>query len=200
MEVVVVEFVCKRVSASGSTRRAVCVGSILPLLLAVTGLILLVGWWPGNASDGWTSVAWRAWGGVLRAGGLTVIASLWASVRHPRLAYDNGDLLVNLRWGPPYRLPIEVVECFFLGQGVSGLRRQASDNIETRNVVVRLAERAKSWHTKDVKAAMGQWCNGYITIRGAWCEPLDTDTINRLNDRLRTVQRVNRSSGETVVF
>src|SRR5687768_5159024 len=37
----------------------------------------------------------------------------------PRLAYEDGFLLVYLKSAAPERVPIEIVELFFLGQGSS---------------------------------------------------------------------------------
>jgi hypothetical protein len=51
-------------------------------------------------------------------------------------------------------------------------------------LAVRLAERATEWSQIDVKPALGKWCGGYITIYGAWCEPLRIELVNRLNAQL----------------
>ena len=127
--------------------------------------------------------------GFLILGG--VLAS--AMIRHlylPRLAYQDGQLLVFLTRGSPLRVPVDVVECFFLGQTEENQspgheKRRA----QTATVVVRLAEAAKEWHRFDVKAALGSWQNGYIIIRGTWCEPLSMDRVNALNTRLKEVKK-----------
>ncbi|MCA9120566.1 MAG: hypothetical protein H6822_13945 [Planctomycetaceae bacterium] len=120
----------------------------------------------------------------------------------PRLQYANERLLVNLRPGPPIQVPIDVVECFFLGQGPSllpqliGFRKDVE---ETSMIVIRLAESAEQWKHFDVKPALGLWCDGYITIRGTWCEPITSDLLKRLNDCLITAHRELRAQAKARV-
>jgi hypothetical protein len=52
---------------------------------------------------------------------------------------------------------------------------------ETSTVVVRLAERATDWSHGDAHPLLAAWCDGYITLRGTWCEPLDLKVVDRLN-------------------
>lgn len=114
-------------------------------------------------------------------------------LRQPRLAYDQRHLLVYVQTGPAYRVPIEVVEGFLLGQGPTLLPGKRYDQSEARTIVVRLADAATDWADRESKPALGRWCGGYITLRGTWCEPLSVDLVNRLNQRLA---EVNRSAGE----
>ena len=51
------------------------------------------------------------------------------------------------------------------------------------------SDRAEAWHRQEVKPGLGKWCEGYITIRGTWCEPLSVGLVNRLNQRLAEVAR-----------
>jgi hypothetical protein len=81
-------------------------------------------------------------------------------------------------------MPIEVVECFLLGQAPTMLPGKSQEHAETASVVIRLNERAADWAHRDVRPALGKWCEGYITLRGTWCEPLSVPLINRLNARL----------------
>ena len=55
--------------------------------------------------------------------------------------------------------------------------------------MIRIADSATEWRQQEVKPQLGKWCEGYITIRGTWCEPLSIDLINRLNERLAEVNR-----------
>ena len=113
-------------------------------------------------------------------------------MRRPRLAYAQGCLLVYLRPGKPIRVPIDVVECFFLGQGPTLLPNplRGADHIEeTSTIVIRLAESAEEWKHVDVKPAQGLWCDGYITIRGTWCERIDAALLQRLNQQLVEAHR-----------
>jgi hypothetical protein len=102
--------------------------------------------------------------------------------RQPRLAYDGGHLLVYLRAGGPIAVPIEYVECFLLGSGLRDLG--GGHQLQVAQLGIRLAERASDWQHFEVKHALGKWCGGYITIHGAWCEPLGLDLVHRLNARL----------------
>jgi hypothetical protein len=107
----------------------------------------------------------------------------------PRLVYRDGELLVYLASAQPTRVPIEIVELFFAGQGISHL--PANDDLpsKSRTVVIRLAEAATQWHSREVKPDWGEWREGYIIIRGTWCQPLTADVLKNLNRRLREVHR-----------
>ena len=48
---------------------------------------------------------------------------------------------------------------------------------------------AHEWRRSETKPSLGHWCDGYITIRGTWCEPLSIELVNRLNTRLFEVTR-----------
>ena len=65
-----------------------------------------------------------------------------------------------------------------------------SGDTETINLIARLSQRETDWAHRDVKRALGHWCDGYITIRGTWCEPLNSDVVRRLNRRLADVKRI----------
>ena len=128
----------------------------------------------------------------------TLVWTAWRS-RTPRLAYENGLLEVYLT-RQPLRVPIEIVECFFLGQGPSLLpaiqSRDARRSPETATLIVRLAESEHDWKHRDVQFRLGQWCEGYITIRGTFCEPLNPELAGRLNRRLVEVHRQLSETGE----
>jgi hypothetical protein len=138
-----------------------------------------------------SSAAFGVLAGVLTAAAAGVIWIGWRS-RKPRLAYSDGLLEVHLS-SQPLRVPIEVVECFFMGQGPSFLPAlqvgETKSSLETANLIVRLAESEPDWKHRDVSPRLGQWCEGYITIRGAFCEPLSKEVAGRLNRRLVEVQR-----------
>lgn len=165
-------------------RRALLLGLLLPaLLLLGGGWLLAVAVWAG-LWIGWTVLA----AVVLLVGvGLGLQLLFW--MRVPRLAYENEQLLVYLESAEPTRVPIDIVECFFLGQGASELPKLEGKDAETANVIVRLAESAKDWRHRDVRPSLGNWCEGYITLSGAWCEPIDGEALKRLNQRLVAVQR-----------
>ncbi len=68
--------------------------------------------------------------------------------------------------------------------------RLGKETIETMNVVMRLAERSRQWREVEVNTLLGYWCDGYATIRGAWCERLSMDLVAELNNRLMHAKRV----------
>jgi hypothetical protein len=162
-------------------RRAILFGAVTPMLVATGGLWLA---FRGTDSD---ASAWH-WGGiVLLVLGLACTAQLLLQLRRPRIAFENGTLLFYLRSGSPIGVPVDVVEAFFAGQGpahLPGLAKQP----QTANLMARISQRHTEWATQAVKPALGNWAEGYVTIRGAWCEPLTGETIRKLNRRLKEVK------------
>jgi hypothetical protein len=112
---------------------------------------------------------------------------LASQLRRPRVAFEDGAVLFYLRSGPPFAVPVEVVEAFFLGQGPAHLPA-VTKQPQTVNLVARLSQRRTEWARQDVKPALGNWCDGYVTIRGSWCEPLNGELIRKLNRRLKEVK------------
>ncbi|HMC10707.1 MAG TPA: hypothetical protein VKH44_05435 [Pirellulaceae bacterium] len=127
---------------------------------------------------------------------LWMIGELLYAIFRPRIAYEAGELLVFLEPARPTRVPIGIVEVFFLGQGPSELPKLKGREPETQNVVIRLAESAADWKHRDVRPSFGHWCEGYITIRGSWCEPITPELMRGLNHRLAEVQRERRGQRE----
>jgi hypothetical protein len=167
-----------------SNRRVAAIGAIVPAVVGLVGVLLAAGW----LGTGSSSVP--RWIGAIVTGVGGVFLATWLYVAGgPRLAYEHGYLVVALRVHRVLRVPIELVECFFLGQGPSHLPGPAGAGAQTADVVVRLAERADEWKHRVVHPMLGRWCDGYITIRGAWCEPLSALVIQRMNWRLAEVKR-----------
>ena len=163
-------------------RRAIWFGCIPPLLLMAFGAWLA---WAGSNE---AEYSWGRWTGtVLFAAGLATTVFLLRQLRRPRVAFHNGELLFYLRAGPPIAIPVQFVEAFFLGQGPAHLPGDSHESQRTMNLVARIAQRETAWAHRDVKPALGRWHEGYITIRGTWCEPLTNDVIRRLNRRLKEV-------------
>jgi hypothetical protein len=136
---------------------------------------------------------WMMWTALT----LTAIALIFAipivqGIRTPRLGYEDDCLLVYLRGAQPFQVPIEIVEVFFLGQGPAMVKAKGGENAETSTIVVRLAESAAEWHHREVNPSLGQWCDGYIVIRGTWCEPINADLLKSLNHRLVEIHRERR--------
>jgi hypothetical protein len=161
-----------------TNHRAILFGCTPPVILAIMGL-----WMTWAASD---HSAWR-WTGfaAILIGALTALFLL-LQLRRPRVAFDAGNVLFYMRGGPPIAVPLEVVEAFFAGQGPAHLPGVANQP-RTVNLIARLSRRNPEWAEQSVKLALGTWTDGYVTIRGSWCEPLDSETIRRLNRRLKEV-------------
>ncbi len=150
-----------------------------PALLAAIGLALvLLCAAPLPRAIGWMAIAL---GGAL-------FGLLLRQMSQPRLAYEPGYMLAYLRLGSPVRVPIDVVECFFLGSGPLKLSDQVNAPFRTVSLIVRLAEKATDWTDRPVKPALGRWAEGYIMIHGTWCEPLSLEVVTRLNTRLHSIQ------------
>lgn len=165
--------------------RALCMGMILPMVAISIGIALLFAF---------ENPAARISGGLLASlGGALTLFLVW-QMALPRLAYDDGHLLVYLQASRPIRVPIEIIECFLLGQAPTMLPGKRHEHAETASVVIRLSETAADWADREVKPALGKWCGGYITLRGTWCEPLDVTVINRLNAQLAEAHQVIRRS------
>jgi len=167
-----------------TNRRALVLGLIVPALLLVVAGSLLV--WTILAGLHWM---WQLPIALLAVLPLWMVGELLYAASRPRIGYESGELLVFLEPTKATRVPIDIVEVFFLGQGPSELPKLAGREPETQNIVVRLAEAAVDWKHRDVKPALGHWCEGYITIRGSWCEPITPDVMKQLNRRLAEIHR-----------
>lgn len=168
-----------------TNRRILLLGMILPVVLVVIGLVIVT-------TSPLAGAIWlRTLGWMLLGLGLFLLAVLAVQIRLPRLAYADGKLLVYMRLGPPFQVPTEVVECFFLGTGAGQIPGKSHAEMPMRTIVIRLAEKAVDYHQRQVKPALGKWDDGYITIYGAWCEPLDIELAKQLNARLAEVKSSN---------
>ena len=165
-------------------RRALLLGMVLPAVAVLAGA-----WGVAYAIVTQASFWWMLPGGLIALVGIYLIGSLGFSLSLPRVAYEPGALLVYLGSQEPVRVPIDVVEVFFVGQGASNLPKMKGREPETTNIIVRLAESAGDWKHRDVDPRFAHWCEGYITLRGAWCEPIGETALRRLNKRLVEVQR-----------
>jgi hypothetical protein len=124
-----------------------------------------------------------AWLGLILV--VALLIGLLQQLFRPRIAYRDNQVLFYLRPRSPIAVPVKVVEAFFLGQGPAHL--PVSSSSKTVNLVARLSQRATEWAHQDVKPALGNWSDGYVTIRGTWCQPLTGELIRQLNRRLHDV-------------
>lgn len=172
-----------------TNRRAIALGMLLPGGIVITGgALALTAWW--LSASAW----WVGLGAVCAIAGAAMLASLGWWLSTPRLAYEGNELVVFLDRGQTVRVPIDIVECFFLGQGASFLPPLEGREPETANVIVRLAESAVDWKHRDVNPRIAHWCEGYVTLRGAWCEPIDAEGLRRLNHRLAEIHRQRKAA------
>jgi len=167
----------------------ILVGTLLAVTLGAIPLGVLLGGIPA-ASQATFAASMFAISAVPAWLLLQLARAMW----QPRLAYDSGELLVFFEPNTPTRVPIDIVECFFLGQGASELPKLKGREPETQNVIVRLAESAVDWKHRDVRPAIGHWCEGYITLRGSWCEPITPALMKRLNHRLAEIHRQRKAA------
>ena len=163
-------------------RRALWFAMLPAAAVAGFGLCLAIG---RGASGG---DLWRWIGVVMSVASLCILAMLVWQLRRPRVALRDGNVLFYLRRGSPIAVPMGVVEAFFIGSGPATLPAGIQSQQSTVNLVARLSQRETQWAQQEVNAALGRWCEGYVTIRGTWCEPLNGEVIRRLNRRLKEVQ------------
>lgn len=95
------------------------------------------------------------------------------------------------------RLPISIVEVFFGGHEELPMANHGGSVPETANIIMRVAESAKEWQRVDIPRWIGRWCDGYLTIRGLWCEPVTRPLLESLNDQLRRAKLELRGTRQT---
>jgi hypothetical protein len=167
-----------------TNRRALALGMVLPGIVVAAAIAGLA--WALASRQSWFVQLPLV---IVAAIPLWMIGELLYALVRPRIGYEAGELLVFLEPTRPTRVPIDIVEVFFLGQGPSELPKLKGREPETQNVIIRLADSATDWKHRDVRPSFGHWCEGYITLRGSWCEPITPGLMRRLNQRLAEVQR-----------
>lgn len=172
-------------------RRVIAVNLSIGLLVAVIAVLAM------SFAPAWPV---RVFSLLLLVCSLVVcLFTCMVSIR-PRLAINDTELIVYLRKNPlvPYRVPLTVVEVFFIGQGaVSGDEPGQPKDYEgavAANVIVRLADAATEWHQRDVQQMLGVWNEGYITIRGLFCANIDQEALKQMNKRLLHRKRLLRGA------
>ena len=171
-----------------SNRRFIALGLVPVGLLGAAGVQLYL-----KAANS----LWAAMGLTLITLCVILLGILAKYLLSPRVAYKDGLVLFYLKAGPPLAVPVEVVEAFFLGQGPAHLPLVQPDDQVAINLVARLSQKAPQWAEVEVKPALGRWSEGYVSIRGSWCEPLNGELIRRLNRRLGEVSREQMAACKT---
>lgn len=166
-----------------TNRRAFYVGMVGPAVCLAIGAALLA---IGRFAD----LSWARGTGYATLAVAAVLLLLlgWQIIR-PRIARKGNFVLLYLRPGAPIAVPLEYVEAFLIGQGPSFIRPDQPDASLASTIVLKIADRAQDYAQRDVHEALASWCNHYVTIRGAWCEPLSLDVVNRLNATLAKAQQ-----------
>jgi len=138
---------------------------------AALALIPLVGW-PG----------WFVWAvASLAAAAAAALAAIgWAAAR-PRLTLAGDRLEIRLHPLATERVPLDVVECVFRGtEPLAGGPADAEPAFRVGTLVVRFAERAAEWRSRETFRPWGTWSDGHAVIDGRWCEPLSGAAIERV--------------------
>lgn len=132
-------------------------------------------------------VAWLAGGvGFLLA---VVAATLTWAATQPRI--ERRGALLRLRLSPhaAHDVPLEIVECVFLGSQPIGADDADSQRLRVGTLVVRLAERAAEWRERSTFKPWGSWQDGHVVVDGRWCEPLSLDVARGVSARLLEAKR-----------
>ena len=130
--------------------------------------------------------------GVAAAAGL-ILAS------RPRIVLAAREVRVHLAPARVEVVPLEAVECFFLGSRLEPPRPgdEATGGERVRTLVMRIAERAVDLAERPTFPRWGAWQEGSVTFDGRWCEPLSVDLVRRLNRDLTTAKRAALARGAT---
>jgi hypothetical protein len=128
------------------------------------------------------------------AGATAVVAAgtlAWAAAR-PRLMVRGSAVRVRLAPLATHDVPLEFVECVFLGsRPLAGDTDAAEPDPAGRvaTLVMRIAERATAWQSRPTIAAWGSWQDGHVVFDGRWCEPLTVDLARDVARRLLEAKR-----------
>lgn len=134
------------------------------------------------------------------------VAALAAAAMRPRLVHrvdskSENVLEVRLAPGAAHAVPLDAIECFFMGSQRLEPEGAVADDQPTHRVgtlVMRVAERAKDWQARPTFAPWGSWQDGAIVFDGRWCEPLSVELARRLSGKLVDAKRAVAGSPPTV--
>jgi len=120
-----------------------------------------------------------------------LVAGLALAAVQPRLTRRGSVLSVRLAPLVAHDVPLEFVECFFMGShvlpGIDGRDDLPGQRVGT--LVMRIAERARAWQARPTFAPWGTWAEGAVVFDGRWCEPLSVELARRLSSRLVEAKR-----------
>jgi len=127
---------------------------------------------------------------LLGVGGLCCAGSLFiaAVFTRPRISRQADQLWLRVRWFGGEAAPLETVEGFLLGTGELPVSIGGRP-VEASTLVIKLADAAEDLADRPTNRALAGWCDHYVRLRGAFCEPLDLALVNSLNERLAAARR-----------
>lgn len=133
------------------------------------------------------------------------VAAFAAAAMRPRLVHRNypqaeSVLEVRLAIGKSHAVPLDAIECFFMGSQRLEAEGDVADDQPTHRVgtlVMRVAERAKEWQARPTFTPWGTWREGAIVFDGRWCEPLSVELARRLSGKLVEAKRATAGAAPT---
>src|SRR4051812_32461845 len=99
-----------------TNRRALALGMVLPGIVLGAAVVALA--WTFSSGQHWLVQLPLV---IVAAIPSWMIGELLYALVRPRIGYEAGELLIFLEPTRPTRVPIDIVEVFFLGQGPSEL-------------------------------------------------------------------------------
>jgi hypothetical protein len=181
-------------------------GNIRPVLLAALAT-LLSGGLIVAALVVFKAPAWVvAVVSLLVATGAAATAAVAVESSRPRVARRVNLVLLRLAPWHLETVPLEVLECFFLGSSPVGTHpassacgedaeaspesaAQPESSRRRGTLAIRLAERSHEYVQRSVSLPWGGWARGTIVVDGLWCEPLTPALVRDLTGRLVSAQR-----------
>lgn len=138
----------------------------------------------------WNSVPWLAVVAMVAFSLMLVIClAIFLNAKMPRIVRKDETVLFYLPGPKPIVVPLEYVECFLMASGITTLPGNEKKEVQAKNIVIRLAERVEEeWGHREIPLEIGKWCQGQITIRGLYSEPINVDMVQRLNVKLYEAQ------------
>lgn len=142
------------------------------------------------AVDAPSAVRWLVAASCLAAAAAVAVLAVVAG--RPRLAHRGDVLRVRLAPTAVHEVPLEVVECFFLGSrelDEAGRRPPEEEGRRVTTLVMRLAERAVDCRERPSFAPWGKWEDGSVVFDGRWCQPLSVEVARQLSGWLVEAKR-----------
>jgi hypothetical protein len=180
----------------GNVRPVLGLAAVAALVgAALTAAVFLAG---GPTAGKWLAgVYW-----LVAAGSVAAFA---AAAMRPRLVHRidpqaESVLEVRLAPGASHAVPLDAIECFFMGSQRLEADEDVTDDQPTHRVgtlVMRVAERAKDWQARPTFAPWGTWREGAIVFDGRWCEPLSVELARRLSGKLVEAKRASAGDAPT---